>query len=142
MYIIHVCFRLVFLSVMMGLFCSYQTLDLPSVFKCSTFPPQTNTTTIPVNQTKTVTQCNDLHYKEKSNLNIAIIVIKASIMMLAILELIHLSVTRKKFHEKLLGDVFEVGDNLDMENLLAGKDATENDFPGNLECALEITIYS
>ena len=134
MYIIHVCFRLVFLSVMIGLFCSSQTLDLPSVFKCSTFAPQTNTTTIPVNQTETVMQCNDLHYKEKSNLNIAIIVIKVSIMTLAILELIHLSVTRDTFHEKLLGDVLEVGDNLDMETLLANNDAKEKDLQGKTEC--------
>ncbi|XP_078373143.1 uncharacterized protein LOC144656776 [Oculina patagonica] len=126
MYIVHVCFRFVFLSVMIGIFCTYQTLGLPSMFKCSRFVPQTNTTTVPVNQTETAIRCNDLHYKEKSNLNIAIIIIKASIMMLAILEVVHLSLTREKFHEKLLGDVFEVANNLDMENLLASYDATEN----------------
>ena len=129
-YVIHVCFRLAFLAVMIGIFCSCQTLDLPSVFKCSTFNPQTNSTTIPGNQTETVMKCNDLHYKEKSNLNIAIIVIKASVMILGISELIHLSCTREKFHKKLLGDVFEVANNLDMENLLASNDATGNNVQG------------
>ncbi len=133
MYIIHVCFRFVFKGVMIGIFCTYQTLYLPSVFKCSTFAPKTNTTTIPVNQTETVIQCNDLHYKEKSNLNIAIIVIIASIMVLAILEVVHLSLTKEKFHEKLLGDVFEVANNLDMENLSANNAATENNLQGETE---------
>ena len=119
-YVIHVCFRLVFLTVMIGIFCSYQTLDLPSVIKCSTFNPQTNTTTIPVKGTETEIQCNDLHYKEKSILNIAIIVIIAFIMILGITELIHLSCTRDTFQEKLLGDVLEVA------NLLATNDVTEN----------------
>ncbi|KAL9965330.1 hypothetical protein ACROYT_G029117 [Oculina patagonica] len=125
-YIIHVSFRLLFLSVMTGIFCSNQTLDLPSVFKCSTFFPQTNTTRVAVNQTETLIQCNDLHYKEKSNINIAIIVIQASIIILGVSELIHLILTREKFHEKLLGDVFEVASNLDMENVLENIAATEN----------------
>ena len=102
---------------MIGIFCSYQTLNLPSVFKCST-----NTTRIPANQTETVIQCNDLHYKEKSNLNIAIIVINTFIMMLAILELCHLLVTREKFQEKLLGDV--------LENLSPSNEATGNSSQG------------
>ncbi len=99
-YTSHVCFRLMFLSVMLGLFCIYQTLDLPRVFECSTFLPQTTPTTIPVNQTETVIQCNDLHYKEKSNLNIAIIVIEASIIILAILELIDLFLHKETFVDR------------------------------------------
>ncbi len=133
MYIIHVSFRLVFLIVMTGIFCSYQTLNLPSVFKCSTFTAQTNTTRVAVNQTETLIQCNDLHYKEKSNLNIAIIVIQASIMILGVSELMHLTLTREKFHEKLLGDVFEVASNLDMENVLENIAATENNLQGETE---------
>ena len=128
-YIIHVGFRLAFLIVMIGIFCSYQTLDLPSVFKCSTLAPQINTT-IPVNRTRTMIQCNDLHYKEKSILNIAIIVIIAFMVILGISELIHLSHTRDTFQEKLLGDVFDVTNKLDMENLLASNDATENNAQG------------
>ncbi len=128
MYIIHVCFRLVFLSVMIGIFCSYQTLDLPPLYKCHAFRTlQTNTTSIPSNQTETVIQCNDLHYKEKSNLNTAIIVIETSIMLLAILELIHLSLTIETFQERLLGDVFDVANNFDMENLLEDYSVTESD---------------
>ncbi|KAJ7390658.1 hypothetical protein OS493_023370 [Desmophyllum pertusum] len=48
MYHVHVGFRIVFLGVMIGLFCSYQTLDLPSVFRCGPAVPQTNTSSIPV----------------------------------------------------------------------------------------------
>ena len=120
MYHVDVGIRLVFLGVMIGLFCSFQTLDLPSVFKCGPAVPQTNTSSIPVNQKETGLQCNDLHYKEKSNLNIAIIVIESSILMLGILEVIHLSLTRDTFQEKLLGDVFDVR-NIDMENLFPGE---------------------
>ena len=113
-YVLHVVVRLLFLGVMIGLFCSYQTLDLPSVFKCGPVVPQKNTTSTPV--TETVLQCNDLHYKEKSNLNIAIIVIESSILMLGILEVIHLSLTRKTFLKKFLGNM-----EFNMENVPLGE---------------------
>ena len=111
----HVIFRLMFLGGMIGAFCSSQTLDLPSVFECSPHTPQTNKTATSVNQTKSTMQCNDLHYKEKSNLNIVILVIKALVIILGISELLQLTLTRKPFQEMLLGNVLEETNNLDME---------------------------
>ena len=127
MYNIHVIFRLVFLGGMIGVFCSSQTLDLPSVFECSTHTPQPNTTANSVNQTESTMQCNDLHYKEKSNLNIAILVIESLVMILSISELLQLKLTRKPFQEMLIGNVLEVTNNLVMENMFP---ATENDLSG------------
>lgn len=117
-YIIHVVFRFVFLGGMIAVFCSSQTFNLPSVFECIPHTPHTNKTVILVNQTESKMQCNDLHYKEKSYLNIVILVIEALVMMLGLFELLQLKLTRKPFQEMLLGNVLEVTDNHDMENLL------------------------
>jgi len=122
MYNIHVVFRLLFLGGMIAAFCSSQTFDLPSVFECSTHAPQTNKTATAVNQTESTMQCNDLHYKEKSNLNIVILVIAALVMILGISELLQLTLTRKPFQKMLLGNVLELTNNLDMENSLATED--------------------
>ena len=115
-YIIHVIFRLVFLGGMIAVFCSSQTFNLPSLFECT---PQTNKTAISVNQTESKMQCNDLHYKAKSKFNIVVVVIEALLIMLGLTELLQLTLTRKPFQEMLLGNVLEVTDNHDMENLLA-----------------------
>ena len=98
-FIAHVCIQLVFLGVMIGLFCTYQRLHFPAEYKCH----QTNITL-------TSLKCNDLRYKEKSKLNIAIIGIMAFSIVLCLLALIHLAVTRKAFLEQLLGDIFEPED--------------------------------
>ena len=98
-FIAHVCIQLVFLGVMMALFCTYQRLHFPAEYKCH----QTNITL-------TSLKCNDLRYKEKSKLNIAIIGIMAFSIVLCLLTLIHLAVTRKAFLEQLLGDIFEPED--------------------------------
>jgi len=119
MYDIHVVFRLLFLGGMIAAFCSSQTLDLPSVFGCSTHTPKTNKTATSVNQTESKMQCNDLHHKEKSNLNIVILVIEALVMILGISELLQLTLTRKPFQEMLLGNVLEVINNPDIEHPLA-----------------------
>ena len=95
-FIAHVCVQLVFLGVMMGLFCTYQRLHFPAEYKCH----QTNITL-------TSLKCNDLRYKEKSKLNIAIIGIMAFSIVLCLLTLIHLAITRKAFVEHLLGNIFE-----------------------------------
>ena len=98
-FIAQVCIQLVFLGVMIGLFCTYQRLHFPAEYKCH----QTNITL-------TSLKCNDLRYKEKSKLNIAIIGIMAFSIVLCLLTLIHLAVTRKAFLEQLLGDIFEPED--------------------------------
>ena len=95
-FIAHVCIQLVFLGVMLGLFCTYQRLHFPAEYKCH----QTNITI-------TSLKCNDLRYKEKSKLNIAIIGIMAFSIILCLLILIHLAITRKAFVEQLLGNIFE-----------------------------------
>ena len=95
-FIAHVCIQLAFLGVMMGLFCTYQRLHFPAEYKCH----QTNITL-------TSLKCNDLRYKEKSKLNIAIIGIMAFSIVLCLLTLIHLATTRKAFVEQLLGNIFE-----------------------------------
>ncbi|KAL9965332.1 hypothetical protein ACROYT_G029120 [Oculina patagonica] len=107
MYIIHVIVRFLFLGIMISIFCSNQTLYLPSVFNCSIIAPQSNTTTIAANQTESAIKCNDLHYKEKSNLNIAFIALKASIMVFGISDLIY---TRRLdgFQDKLLLGIFKL----------------------------------
>ena len=135
-YIIHVVFRLVFLVGMIGVFCGSQTLDLPSVFECSPRTPQTNKTAISVHQTESKIQCKDSHYKEKSILNILILVIEALVMTLGISELLQLTLTNKPFQEMLLGNVLEVANNLDMENLLA----KENKLSGETK-NIERSIY-
>ena len=101
-----VCIQLVFLGVMMGLFCTYQRLHFPAEYKCH----QTNITLTSRNQRPVNITCNDLRYKEKSKLNIAIIGIMAFSMVFCLLTLIHLAVTRKAFLEQLLGDIFERDD--------------------------------
>ena len=95
-FIAHVCIQLVFLGVMMALFCTYQRLHFPAEYKCH----QTNITL-------TSLKCNDMRYKEKSKLNIAIIGIMAFSIVLCLLTLIHLAITRKAFVEQLLGNIFE-----------------------------------
>lgn len=102
-YLIHVFFRLIFIGVMIGLFCSHTTLSAPSMFKCSL---TTNTIPTPFNQTETDLHCHDQHYKEKSNLNTAIIVIKAFVMILCMIELIRvMTLTPDELRRRLLQDV-------------------------------------
>ena len=107
-YFIHVFFRIFFLGVMLGLVCSYQTIFLPSVFKCGVKEIlQTNSQTTPssLNQTKLKLQCNDLHYKEKSYLNITFISVDAFFMVVSILEVLHLYRIRGNYVQKLLGNL-------------------------------------
>ena len=79
-YLLHVCCRLIFIPVMIGIFCGTQTLIVPKTYKCSV---ATVATPIPFNHTETDLHCHDQHYREKSISNIAIIVIKVFIMILA-----------------------------------------------------------
>ena len=105
-FIAHVCVQLVFLGVMMGLFCTYQRLHFPAEYKCH----QTIMTLTSLNQRPVNFTCNDLLYNEKSNLNIAIIGIMAFSTVCCLLALIHLVVKRKAFVEQLLRNIFETED--------------------------------
>lgn len=101
LFLCHVCLQLAFLVVMVGLFCGFQTLRFPETFRCT----QENAPLPPTNQFKASNMtCNDLRYKEKSNLNKSIIAIMSLSILLCIATLLHLVVTRKKFFDQLLGD--------------------------------------
>ena len=65
--------------------------------------------------------CNDLRYKEKSKLNIAIIVIMAISILCCISTVIHLAAKRKAFKEQLLGDIFAQEDDSATGIILEGK---------------------
>ena len=114
-FVCHFCFQFLLLTVIMGLFCSCQSLSFPAEFNCY----QSNTTLTPPNQEAGNMTCNDLRYKEKSNLNIAIIVIMALSILCCILTVIHVVAKRKTFIE--LGDVFAQGENSETGINLEGK---------------------
>ncbi|KAL9979031.1 hypothetical protein ACROYT_G016623 [Oculina patagonica] len=99
-FLIHVCSQLVVLGMMMGLFCHFQTLSLPQVYMCT---QRNSTQYIPMNQEKNMT-CNDLHYRQKSKLNIGIITIMAISIILCAIAIIQLFLTRKYFLQQLVGD--------------------------------------
>ena len=97
-FLFHVCSQLVVLGVMIGLFCRYQTITLPVVYLCS----QRNSTQIPMNQEKNMT-CNDLHYRQKSNLNVGIISTMAISIVLCAISIIHLLLKWNDFLKQLVG---------------------------------------
>ena len=103
-FVCHVCFQFAVLGVMMVLFFSFQTVEFPATYRCA----QENTTLIAANQASSFQRiiCSDLRYKEKTKLNISIIVIMAISVAFCIVTLIHLGLTRKRFLEQLLGDIF------------------------------------
>ena len=117
-YFIHVIIRMVFLGVMLGLVCSYQTISLPSSFKCDVnkiLPTNSQTKLSPLNQTNKTLQCNDLHHREKSNLNKAFISVDAFFMAVSILEVLHLY--RNKENYVLVNDP----EKAEVDKLLLGK---------------------
>ena len=114
-YLLHVCCRLIFILVMIGIFCGFQTLIVPKTYKCSVAAVATPS---PLNGTETDLHCHDQHYRVKSICNIAIIVIKVFITILCTIEFIQVILTpADKLREKLLGPVLDE----DSENLLEGK---------------------
>ena len=98
-FLLHVCAQLFVHGIMMGLFCHFQTIRLPVLYKCS----QRNITHIPSNQVKNMT-CNDLHYRQKSKLNIGIITVMSISIILCLAAIIHLYFTRERFLQELIGD--------------------------------------
>ena len=109
-FVCHVCFQLAVLVVMMVLFFSFQTVEFPATYRCA----QENTTLIAASQASSFQRiiCSDLRYKEKTKLNIYIIVIMAISVAFCMLTLIHLGLTRKPLLEQLLGYIF-IPDNND-----------------------------
>ena len=115
LYLLHVCCRLIFILVMIGIFCGNQTLIVPKTYKCSMAAVATPT---PLNETEAELHCHDQHYKEKSISNIAIIAIKVFIMILCMMEFIQVKrlTPPQKLLAKLLGNIFEpetvIGENV------------------------------
>lgn len=99
-FICHICIQCAILAVMMGLFCHYQTLTFPAEYMCSV----TNTTLSSFTKVAVNITCNDLRYKEKSKVNIAIIVVMAVSLLLCLLTIIHVART-KDLLQLLLGNV-------------------------------------
>ena len=102
-FICHICIQCAILAVMMGLFCHYQTLTFPAEYMCSL----TNTTLSSFTQVAVNITCNDLRYKEKSKVNIAIIVVMAVSLLLCLLTIIHIAKTKENLLQLLLGNVDE-----------------------------------
>ena len=102
-FICHICIQCAILTVMMGLFCHYQTLTFPAEYMCSL----TNTTLSSFTQVAVNITCNDLRYKEKSKVNIAIIVVMAVSLLLCLLTIIHVAKTKENLIRLLLGNVDE-----------------------------------
>ena len=92
-FIIHICSQFVLLVAMIVLFCCYQKLKYPAEYSC--FSANTTLT------------CNDLRYKEKSNLNIAIIVVFSVSIVFCLLTIIHLAISKDELSKLLLGNIEE-----------------------------------
>ena len=109
-YLLHVCCRLIFILVMIGIFCGNQTLIVPKTYTCSV---AALATPIPPNETDTHLHCHDQHYREKSISNIAIIAIEVFITILCIVEFIQVKrlTPPKRLLIKLLGEIFDPDNN-------------------------------
>ena len=92
-FIIHICGQFVLLVVMIGLFLRYQKLKYPAEYSC--FSANTTLT------------CNDLRYKEKSNLNIAIIVVFSVSIVFCLMSIIHVAISKVELSNLLLGNIEE-----------------------------------
>ena len=90
----HAAVEVLFLVVMMVLFCCYQTLRLPEIYRCN---PQNVTTH---SQMENVT-CNDQFFRDKSSLNIAIVVLMGVYICVCLATMVYLLLTKRTFVEEL-----------------------------------------
>ena len=102
-FICHICLQFVLLVAMIVLFLRYQKLKYPAEYSCSS----TNTTLTSFNQEAVNITCNDLRYKEKSKLNIAIIVVFSVSIVFCLLTIIHLAISKDELSKLLLGNIEE-----------------------------------
>ena len=100
-FICHICIQCAIVAVMMGLFCHYQTLTFPAEYMCSL----TNTTLSSFSQVAVNITCNDLRYRDKSKVNIAIIAILAASLLLCLFAIIHVAKNKENLLQVLLADV-------------------------------------
>ena len=93
-FIFHICGQIVLLVVMIGLFLRYQKLKYPEEYSC--FSANTTLT------------CSDLRYKEKSDLNIAIIVVFSVSCVFCVMSIIHVAKSKDvKLSNVLIGNIEE-----------------------------------
>ena len=91
----HVAVEVLFLVVMMVLFCCSQTLSLPEVYRCI----QQNVTTH--SQMENVT-CNDQFFRDKSHLNFVIVGIMAFYICVCVATMVYFLLKRKNFMNELV----------------------------------------
>lgn len=105
-FVFHVFIEAVSLIVMLGLFCHSQTIFLPEVYNCD----QRNSSMQNPSAQKENFTCSDLHYKQKSALNIAIIVVMSVILFFCIVAFIHAVWKKNDFiNELVVRDSNEAG---------------------------------
>ena len=93
-FIFHICGQIVLLVVMIGLFLHYQKLKYPEEYSC--FSANTTLT------------CSDLRYKEKSDLNIVIILVFSVSIVFCLMSIIHVAKSKDvELSNLLLGNIEE-----------------------------------
>ena len=102
-FICHICLQFALLVAMIVLFCCYQKFKYPAEYSCFSV----NTTLTSFNQVAVNITCNDLRYKEKSKLNIAIIVVFSVSIVFCLLTIIHLAKSKDELSKLLLGNIEE-----------------------------------
>ena len=99
----HIFLQFVLLVAMIVLFLRYQKLKYPAEYSCFS----ANTTLTSFNREAITITCNDLRYKEKSNLNVAIIVVFSVSILFCLLTIIQLAISKDELSELLLGNIEE-----------------------------------
>ena len=99
----HICLQFVLLVAMIVLFVRYQKLKYPAEYSCFS----ANTTLTSFNREAITITCNDLRYKEKSKLNIAIIVVFSVSILFCLLTIIQLAISKDELSKLLLGNIEE-----------------------------------
>ena len=103
-FICHICFQFVLLVAMIVLFLRYQKLKYPAEYSCFS----ANRTLPSLNQRAVNITCNDLRYKEKSNINIAIIVVLSVSILFCLVTIIHLATSKDERAKLWLGNIEKV----------------------------------
>ena len=93
----HVGVEVLFLIFMMVLFCSYQTLNLPEIYRCNEQMSYSTHTFEMENFT-----CNDQLFRDKSRLNFAIVGLMAFYICVCVATMVYLLLKRKNFIDELL----------------------------------------
>ena len=102
-FICHIFLQFVLLVAMIVLFLRYQKLKYPAEYSCFS----ANTTLTSFNREAITITCNDLRYKEKSKLNIAIIVVFSVSILFCLLTIIQLAISKDELSKLLLGNIEE-----------------------------------